>query len=80
MLKLGELPYSNPGVVNRFSELYIQDGSLPKELGRRLNRGLSMRNQARYEPHARLGKKEAAEMVNLAEDLTKALEVRLTGQ
>jgi len=39
-----------------------------------------MRNQARYEPHARLGKKEAAEMVNLAEDLTKALEVRLTGQ
>jgi len=80
ILKLEELPCSHRGVVNRFSELYIQDGSLPKELGRRLNRGLSVRNQARYEPHIRLGKKEADEMVDLAEDLTRALEERLTGE
>lgn len=78
VLQLEELPSSHRGVVNRFSELYVRDGPLPREWGRGLNSGLSTRNQARYEPHVSLGEKDAQELVRLAEMLMDALEDRLS--
>lgn len=77
IFKLEELPSSHRGIVNRFSELYVRDGPLPGEWGRGLNSGLSVRNQARYEPHVSLGEKEAQELIDLAEALIGALENRL---
>jgi len=73
ILKLEDIPGSHKGVITKFGELFIKTGSLPKEMGRRLNKGLWLRNQARYERHARIGKEEAESMLDLAAEFIAAL-------
>jgi uncharacterized protein (UPF0332 family) len=46
-----EIPKRHGGIINRFSNVYIKDGVLPKEIGRRLNTLLRIRNKARYGYH-----------------------------
>lgn len=52
-------------------------GELPRELGRRLNRGLTPRNQARYLLLANITEAEAQEALSLAEELIQKLEEKL---
>jgi uncharacterized protein (UPF0332 family)/predicted nucleotidyltransferase len=77
LLRLTELPRTHRGIVNKFSEFYVKGGPLSKELGRRFNAGLDLRNQARYEPHARLGEDEAKEIIEVIQELHRALSSQL---
>jgi len=47
-----EIPKRHGGIINRFSSIYIKDGVLPREIGRKLNTGLRIRNKIGYEYHA----------------------------
>jgi uncharacterized protein (UPF0332 family)/predicted nucleotidyltransferase len=69
LLKIDELPSSHRGVVNKFGELYVKSGEVNRELGRKLNDGIRVRNKARYESHAEITEKEALEMIKLAKAL-----------
>jgi uncharacterized protein (UPF0332 family)/predicted nucleotidyltransferase len=73
ILKMEDLPTSHGGIVGKLGELYVRTGILPREMGRQLNKGLSLRAQARYDYHARIGEDEAKTMLNLAADLMAAL-------
>lgn len=64
-----ELPASPGGLVGRFGELYVKTERLEKEIGRRLNRALLARNQARYKLDARVGKEDAEAALALAREL-----------
>ncbi len=77
ILKLKDLPTSPSGTVGKFGELYIKSGIFSKEMGREFNRGLWLRNQARYERHADIGKKESEAMLDLVGELIKALDKEL---
>jgi len=46
-------------------------------LRRRINLALERRNNARYEPHAQIAKKDAEEIIDLGERLQKILEEKL---
>lgn len=77
ILKLEDLPTSHSGIVGKFGELYVRDGPFPRQMGKRLNRGLWLRNRARYERHAEIGQKEVEEMLDLAAELIAALSTEL---
>lgn len=77
LLKLPDLPGSHGGIVQRFGELYVLTGEIPRDVGRRLAQALEKRNDARYEPHAALGAEDAAQVIALGEQLQKILETRL---
>jgi uncharacterized protein (UPF0332 family) len=68
-----DIPSSHSGIVGKFGELYVRTGTFPKEMGRRLNRSLWLRNQARYERHAKIGEEEAREVIEVAKELSQAL-------
>jgi uncharacterized protein (UPF0332 family) len=76
-LKQAEIPGSHGGVVNRFGELYVQSGEVPKELGRSLNRHLELRNRARYDPHAEITPEGAKGVIDLAQEMIELLSSRL---
>ncbi len=76
-LKGEPIPKRHGRIVQRFSRLYVLSGELPREMGRRLNRGLRLRNRARYEYHAEITERDAREMLELAESLVRVLEERL---
>jgi uncharacterized protein (UPF0332 family) len=75
-----DIPSSHSGIVRKFSELYIKKDLLPKEIGRDLNKGLELRNKARYEPHVELSKEGAERMVKLAESMLSLLSSQLSKQ
>lgn len=77
ILKLKDLPTSHGGLVGKFGEIYVKPKILPKEMGKEFNRGLYLRNQARYERHADIGVREAKTMLKLAQDFIKALDKEL---
>ena len=79
ILKLKDLPTSHGGLVGKFGEVYVKPKILPKEMGKKFNRGLYLRNQARYERHADIGEEEAKIMLKLAQDFIKALDKELYG-
>lgn len=72
-LLLDDLPSTHRGVINKFGELYIKSGRLPRELGRGLRQGLQQRNLARYVYRAQIGAEEAREVIRLADQLLPAL-------
>jgi uncharacterized protein (UPF0332 family) len=76
-LKLLELPLPHRGLIAKFSELYVKDGTLPRKLGRTLNAMLELRGRARYDANARMSKSEAEDAIRLAEALMKAFEDQL---
>lgn len=78
LLKAVEIPGSHGGVVNRFGELYVLSGDLPKECGRKLNRHLELRNRSRYDPHAEITTEGAKEVISLSEDMIRYLASRIT--
>jgi len=79
ILKLKDLPTSHGGIVGKFGELYVRSGILPREMGREFNRGLRLRNQARYERHAEIGEEESEAMLALVGEFIKALDKELYG-
>jgi len=77
LLKQDDLPSRHRGIVQRFSELYVKEGPLKKEIGRRMNKGLDYRNNARYVPTAEITKKHAQHNINLAKELIAFLQKEL---
>ena len=77
--RLSDLPGSYGGIVNKFGDIYVRSGELPKELGRQIRLALEKRNNARYEPHAQITKEEAEDMVALGEKLRLVLEHKTGG-
>lgn len=73
LLKQDDIPGSHGGIVSLFGALYAKTGEVDAELGRRLNRALQMRNEARYRPGARLTEEDAGEVIRLADALTSLL-------
>jgi uncharacterized protein (UPF0332 family)/predicted nucleotidyltransferase len=67
LLKSSELPRTHRSIINKFSEFYVKSGLVPRELGWRFNAGLDLRNQAHYEPHIKLGRDEAKEIIEVAQ-------------
>ncbi len=76
-VKAAEIPGSHGGVVNRFGELYVLSGEVPKNFGRNLNRHLELRNRARYDPHAEITPEGAKGVIELAEEMVRLLASRL---
>ncbi len=79
LTKLNDIPGSHGGLVGKFGELFVQTGELPRELGRRLNRGLEARAAARYDYAAQITEDMAQEVLNLAQELIARLE-RMAGE
>jgi len=77
LLRLPDIPGSHGGIVQKFGELFVKTGEVPKELGREINLALERRNNARYEPHAQITKEDAEEIIDLGERLQKILEKNL---
>lgn len=74
LLKLDDLPSSHGGVVIKFSELFIKQGDVYRDIGRALNKTLALGNKSRYDRHARIGKEDAKEAQNLAEKMATLLD------
>lgn len=68
-----DLPGSHGGIVSLFGALFVKTGEVDAELGRRLNRALQLRNEARYRPGARLTKEDAEEVIQLAQSFLALL-------
>ena len=73
VLELQDMPSSRGGVILKFSEIYIKTDKLPRKLGRHLNQALAMRNKARYDRHAAVGKTEAEFVMGLTGEMIHAL-------
>ncbi len=69
LLKMDDIPGSHGGIEGKFSELYIKNGPLPRELGRRIHAGLGIRSQARYDPSASVTADMARSVIALACDM-----------
>lgn len=77
LLKQDEIPTRHGGIVQKFSELYIKDGFLDKDLGRKINKGLDYRGDARYKPKAVISEFHAQHNLTLAQSLIEFLEKEL---
>lgn len=77
LFELAELPGSDGGLVGEFGRLYVKSRRVPADLGRRLHRGLGMRNRARYDFNAEIGRDHAKELMALAKELQKILTTEL---
>lgn len=71
LLKQDDLPGSHGGVVNMLGQLYINTGEIPKDIGRSLNLGLKLRNEARYKSNVILTKDNVETVLILARTLLK---------
>lgn len=72
-----DIPGSHGGIANKFVELFVKTGEVPKEMGREIPLALERRNNARYEPHAQITKEHAEEMIHLGEKLRGILEKKI---
>jgi uncharacterized protein (UPF0332 family)/predicted nucleotidyltransferase len=77
VMKISDLPGSHGGIAQRFGELYIKPGEIEREIGRRLNQSLELRNAARYKFTAKISEEEAKLVLSLAVDLINLLEKKL---
>lgn len=77
LFEMEELPSSHGGVIGEFGRLYVKTENVPKELGRRLNRGLEVRNKARYDFNADISKERAVELIELAKRMVSLLDGKL---
>lgn len=69
LLKQDDLLGSHGGVASLFGKLYIKTNEVDKEIGRRLNVALKLRNEARYKPDVLLTREDALDVLNLAKEL-----------
>ncbi len=77
LLREDDLPGSHGGIVSLFGNLYIKKGEIEKEIGRKLNIALELRNKARYKPNEIFSKDDALLVINLAKTLVEALSRKL---
>jgi len=77
LLRLPDIPGSHGGIVNKFGELFVKTGEVPKEMGREIRLALERRNNARYEPHAQITKDHVEEIIDLGGRLGGILEKKL---
>lgn len=77
LFELEEVPGSHGGIIGEFGRLYVKRDKAPKELGRRLNRGLETRNKARYDFNAEINREKAKELIKLAEEMQALLGKKL---
>jgi len=73
LLKQDNMPGSHGGIVSSFGALSVKTGEVDPELGRRLNRALQLRNEARYRPTAHLTEEDAGEVIRMADTLLTLL-------
>jgi uncharacterized protein (UPF0332 family)/predicted nucleotidyltransferase len=78
LLSLGEIPKTRCGIVQKFGEIYVKEGPLPKETGREIRLGLDLRNRARYDSLARIMSADASKLAVLASFLINALDGELS--
>lgn len=78
LLRLPEIPGSHGGIVNKFGEWFVKTGEVPKELGRAIGLALEKRNNARYEPHAKITREQAEEIISLGERLRQIFEDKVS--
>jgi uncharacterized protein (UPF0332 family)/predicted nucleotidyltransferase len=78
LTKISDLPGSHGGIAQRFGELFVKPGIVDRAVGRKLNRALELRNEARYKFTARISREDAESVLALAEDLIGLLDERLT--
>ena len=69
LLKQDDLPGSHGGIVSLFGQLYVKTDEVNKEIGRKLNLALKLRNEARYKPNTSLTEENARDVLNLAKGL-----------
>ncbi|MDZ7261866.1 MAG: HEPN domain-containing protein [candidate division KSB1 bacterium] len=69
MPKIEKVPETHGSIVRTFGEVYVKPNIVDRQLGRNLNRGLDLRNRARYDPDFTLSEKEAEAIIKLAEQL-----------
>jgi len=67
------LAKTHGGLLSQFGRLYVHGGAVPHETLSRLYYALTLRNRARYDPRATLTEREAAEVIELAEELVEML-------
>lgn len=78
LFKQDDLPGSHGGLVSLFGQLYVKTGELDKVIGRNLNAALRVRNVARYKPDALLSKKDAEDVLDLAEKILQIATDKIT--
>jgi len=74
LFKLEKMPGTHGGFLEKFGEFFIKSGPFPRELGRRLNRGLQVRSWARYKPKETVTREMGEENLNLAREMISHLE------
>lgn len=77
VMKISDLPGSHGGIAQRFGELFIKSQVVEREIGRKLNQSLQLRNAARYKFTTKISKDEAKSVLSLAGDLITLLEKKL---
>lgn len=77
LLKEDDLPGSHGGIISLFGQLYIKSGELEREIGRKLNIALELRNRARYKPNVIFSIEEANFVIDLAKTLLKNLSEKI---
>lgn len=73
-----QLPKSHNGVSNRFSDLFVRTGIVPRQFGGQLSTALRLRNRARYDRHSDIVPEQVDETLRFAEEIVKALEKHLS--
>lgn len=76
--KSENLPKTHDGVSNRFSDLFVRTGIVPRIFGGRLSDALRLRNRARYNRNVNIEPEQVQETLNFAEEMLRALEAFLT--
>jgi uncharacterized protein (UPF0332 family) len=80
LLKIDDLPSRHSGIIRKFSQFYIKEEILSKELGRKFHNCFDLRNKARYVPEAKIEEADAKSSLDLAKEMIKNLEKFLKKQ
>jgi len=71
------LASSHGGLVTQFGKLFVLTGEISPEIGKGLKLALELRAKARYRPEAKLSKRDARLVINLAEKVLDIAKKRL---
>lgn len=70
-------PNKHAGVLARFDELFVRQGTFPKEMSRILHHAFDMRQAGDYQKSKVITEEQAIEVLNSAEEFVKAIEEKL---